>query len=87
MSRGGKKNHRTKGRKDHYLPQGYLRGFISPSRADLQKPLWCFDTKQKAWSEVSTAEIGYDIGFYDHRGPGALVESKRQSNPGVVLFS
>ena len=77
-SKGVGKKHRTKGRKDHYLPQGYLRGFISPSRAGMQKPLWFFDVRQRTWSEVSTAEIGYEMGFYDYRGPGTPVETPDQ---------
>jgi Protein of unknown function (DUF4238) len=54
---------------------GYLRGFISPLRAELQKPLWLFDKERNEWLERSTAEIGFERGFYDHRGLEAQVES------------
>ena len=37
----------NRGRKDHYVPQDYLRGFIDPAREDLDKPLWIFDLKTK----------------------------------------
>ena len=77
-SKGVGKKHRTKGRKDHYLPQGYLRGFISPSRAELQKPLWYFDVHRKQWSELSPAEIGFERGFYDSRGLETNVETADQ---------
>ncbi len=56
----------NRGRKDHYVPQGYLRGFIDPAREDLDKPLWVFDLKAKASSEKSTTEIGWERGFYDY---------------------
>src|ERR1700733_12489177 len=75
-SKGIGKKHRTMGRKDHYLPQGYLRGFISPSRAELQKPLWYFDAHRKHWSELSPAEIGFERGFYDSRGLETNVERR-----------
>jgi hypothetical protein len=77
-SKGVGKKHRTKGRKDHYLPQGYLRGFISPSRVELQKPLWYFDAHRKQWSELSPAEIGFERGFYDSRGLETNVETADQ---------
>jgi hypothetical protein len=44
-----------RGRKDDYLPQGYLRGFIAPEREPLSRPLWCMrprftvDTKVKVY--------------------------------------
>src|SRR5215467_11097649 len=53
-------------RKDHYSPQGYLRGFIHPSRERHPKPLWVFDVRRCAWSERSPSEIGWGRGFYDY---------------------
>lgn len=47
-------------------PQGYMRGFIGPSRADEGKPLWCFDQYEKKWKTVATSQIGQGIGFYDY---------------------
>jgi hypothetical protein len=58
----------TKGsnRRDHYLPQGYLRGFIDPARRHLEQPLWHFDIAQGRWSERSTKEVGCRYGLYDY---------------------
>ena len=53
-------------RRDHYLPQGYLRGFIDPARLQHHQPLWYFDVHNKNWSERSPREIGYRHGFYDY---------------------
>ena len=38
-----------KGRRDHYLPQGYLRGFIDPARQNKPQPLWKLDIASKRW--------------------------------------
>src|SRR5450755_4878811 len=57
---------KTTNRRDHYLPQGYLRGFIAPARRKLSKPLWCFDLHTKKWRERAPKEIGYIVGFYDY---------------------
>ena len=54
------------GRKDHWLPQGYMRGFIAPSRSTEPRPLFCFDRHTQNWSCVSSKEIGHGIGFYDY---------------------
>jgi hypothetical protein len=70
-----KHKHKTRGRKDHYLPQGYLRGFISPLRSELQKRLWHLDLHRRTWSELSPAEIGFKWGFYDHHGRETNVET------------
>jgi len=53
-------------RKDHWLPQGYLRGFIIPSRATRFRPLYCFDVRSHKWEERSPKEIAYGKGFYDY---------------------
>jgi hypothetical protein len=53
-------------RRDHYLPQGYLRGFIDPTRLSQQRPLWHFDVLNTVWSERSPREVGYRFGFYDY---------------------
>jgi len=54
-----------KNRRDHYLPRGYLRGFIDPSRKNHQRPLWHYDIPNGVWSERSPREVGFRIGFYD----------------------
>lgn len=59
------KARKLRGRRDHWLPQGYMRGFIGPSRADEEKPLWCYDRHEGRWKTVATSEIGQGIGFYD----------------------
>jgi hypothetical protein len=53
-------------RRDHYIPQGYLRGFIDPERRDLPQPLWHFDKINGVWSKRSPKEVGYRYGFYDY---------------------
>jgi Protein of unknown function (DUF4238) len=54
------------GRRDHFLPQGYLRGFIDPARSERYKPMWHFDIRTATWSEKSTRQVGYGEGFYDY---------------------
>ena len=56
---------RQRGRKDHYIPQGYLRGFVDPARESLDKPLWHFALESGEWSEKSSSEVGWERGFYD----------------------
>jgi len=53
-------------RRDHYIPQGYLRGFIGPCNELAQKPLWVFDIPHQAWSQKSTKEFAYKYGLYDY---------------------
>jgi len=57
---------RLRGRKDHWLPQGYLKGFIAPSRSRNQKPLSCFYRHQQRWKSVSPKEIAFGKGYYDY---------------------
>lgn len=56
----------VRNRRDHYLPQSYLRGFIDPQRQSHQRPLWQFDVPKGVWAERSPREIGYRQGFYDY---------------------
>jgi hypothetical protein len=53
-------------RRDHYIPQAYLRGFIDPTREGLPQPLWYFDKINEMWSARSPREVGYRHGFYDY---------------------
>ena len=55
-----------RGRKDHWLPQGYLRGFIAPSRSQEQKPLSYFSRHEQKWKDVSPREIAFGKGYYDY---------------------
>ena len=57
-----------RGRRDHYLPQGYLRGFIDPARENKPQPLWKLDVASKQWAERSTKQVGHSAGFYDYAG-------------------
>jgi hypothetical protein len=53
-------------RRDHYIPQGYLKGFVDPARQEKPRPLWFFDVRNNFWSERSPREICYRHGFYDY---------------------
>jgi hypothetical protein len=65
---------KIRNRRDHYLPQGYLRGFIDPRRADKPKPLWCFHVYTNKWRECSPKQIGYIDGFYDYGTENTIAE-------------
>jgi hypothetical protein len=71
-------------RKDHYIPQGYLRGFIDPSRVGQPKPLWCLDIPTNTWSPRSTSEVGQDRGFYDYAGAKAAVSELEPADKAFV---
>ena len=60
----------AKGRRDHYVPQAYLRGFIHPQRQGRPKPLWVLDVERNTWSEKSPSQIAWEYGFYDY-APGS----------------
>jgi hypothetical protein len=53
-------------RKDHYVPQGYLRGFIHPERLQHPKPLRVLDAERGVWSERSPSQIAWKHGYYDY---------------------
>jgi hypothetical protein len=61
-------------RKDHYAPQGHLRGFIHPQREGHPKPLWVLDIERMEWSEKSSSQIGWERGFYDY-SPGSNIDA------------
>ncbi len=63
------------GRKDHFSPRGYLRGFIHPNRADDEKPLWVQDVPTRRWTLRSPAEFGYIRGLYDYSAPASRTHS------------
>src|ERR1035441_3890599 len=65
---------KTRKRRDHYLPQGYLRGFIDPARTQEDRPLWHFDIRTKQWDERSPSEVGHGQGFYDYAGEKVSME-------------
>jgi Protein of unknown function (DUF4238) len=52
-------------RKDHYVPQGYLRGFIDPAREQNDRPLWCLDKRRNEWVRKAPAQICHVQGMYD----------------------
>lgn len=60
---------RALNRKDHYLPRGYLRGFIDPANKELAKPLWHFDIETTTWTMESPGSVGWERGMYDY-APG-----------------
>lgn len=63
-----------RGRKDHYIPRGYLKGFIDSSRENLAKPFWKFDLETKQWSMESTGSVGWERGFYDYADANTELE-------------
>jgi hypothetical protein len=63
-------------RRDHYIPQGYLRGFIDPLREKHPRPLWRFDIPRNTWSPRSPKEVGQRQGFYDYAGVGVALETE-----------
>jgi len=63
-------------RRDHYIPQGYLRGFIDPAREKHPRPLWRFDVSLNKWSSCSPKEVGHRKGFYDYVGVGTALENE-----------
>jgi hypothetical protein len=64
-----------KGRRDHYLPQSYLRGFIDPARESLPQPLWHLDVCYQNWRMKTTKEVGYITGLYDYAGDDPELET------------
>jgi Protein of unknown function (DUF4238) len=64
----------VRNRKDHYLPQGYLRGFIDPIEAGKDRPLWCLDKQRNQWQRKASAQICRKIGFYDSSTDAVSVE-------------
>jgi hypothetical protein len=54
-----------KNRQDHFVPQGYLRGFIDPARSNQDRPLWCLSKARNQWERKSTRQICSRRGFYD----------------------
>ena len=69
-----------KARRDHYLPQGYLRGFIDPARENEPQPLWKLDIASKRWAERSTKQVGHSTGFYDYEGTSPELDSLPSSD-------
>jgi hypothetical protein len=63
-----------KGRRDHYLPQGYLRGFIDPARQGESQPLWLLDVRYNKWSMRATKQVAHGEGFYDYAGDSPELE-------------
>jgi len=57
-----------KARRDHYLPQGYLRGFIDPARERESQPLWLLDVRYNKWYMRGPKQIAHGEGFYDYAG-------------------
>jgi Protein of unknown function (DUF4238) len=64
-----------KGRRDHYLPQAYLRGFIDPAHQSESQPLWLLDVRYNKWSPKATKQVAYGEGFYDYAGDSPELEN------------
>ena len=63
-----------RGRKDHYIPRGYLKCFIDSARENLAKPFWKFDLETKQWSMESPGSVGWERGFYDYADANTELE-------------
>jgi|GEM_PF-1942552 len=61
-------------RKDHYVPQGYLRGFIDPARARNHRPLWCLNKWSNRWERKATKQICQVVGMYDFSNDAIAAE-------------
>ena len=57
--------HPQRDRKDHYVPRGYLCGFIDPARKQNDRPLWCLDKRRNEWVRKAPAQICHLQGMYD----------------------
>jgi hypothetical protein len=66
-------------RKDHYVPQGYLRGFIDPARAANDRPLWCLNKWRNQWERKSPKQICHVIGMYDFSNDAITAEHADQT--------
>jgi len=66
----GTSSTKSRNRDDHFLPQGYLRGFIDPARRTLPRPLWVYFLRTQRWEPKSPARVGYKRGFYDYSRDG-----------------
>lgn len=67
-------------RRDHYIPQGYLRGFMDPCRKHHPRPLFYFDIAKNRWFSKSPKEIGHRKGFYDYVHAGKMLENETADN-------
>ena len=54
---------KNRNRLDHYVPQGYLEGFIGPSG---DGRLSVFDKEKGSWFQGGTRSVGAIKGFYDY---------------------
>lgn len=52
-------------RRDHYVPQGYLRGFVDPARGNNDRPLWCLNKRRNRWERKAPKQICHAVGMYD----------------------
>lgn len=72
-------------RRDHYIPRGYLRGFVDPAREGYPRPLWCFDIAHNKWKSCSPKEVGHRKGFYDYVGVGKALEQESADDAFIRL--
>ena len=63
-----------KGRRDHFLPQSYLRGFIDPARESVPEPLWRLDIRHQTWRMRAPKAVAWKEGFYDLAGDDPALE-------------
>jgi hypothetical protein len=61
-------------RKDHYVPQAYLRGFIDPACGANDRPLWCLNKWRNQWERKSPNQICHVVGMYDFSNDAITAE-------------
>jgi hypothetical protein len=55
-----------KNRRDHIVPQGFLRGFLHSSQNPRSGKLQVYAVATRSWQEATPDEICYKLGYYDY---------------------
>lgn len=62
-------------RKDHYVPQSYLKGFVDEvARGKNDRPLWCLNKWRNQWERKSPKQICHVVGMYDFSNDAIAAE-------------
>lgn|ERR1017187_2159177 len=71
MDSGLERNLPAVNRRDHIVPQGFLRGFLASGQHRISGRLAVFKKKERRWRWRTTGQICYASGFYDYSDPAA----------------